>query len=153
MLIFAEGWVDMMTVYKELDITCLASPTVPGQVRTLLGIRLSEWKPIGVADDMFLIASELIANAVKSTPDREIRVRVTREPDGILLGVWDSSKEMPVARAVSVADASPDHEALDVGHDDGTGGWGLPIVKALSFRCGVKETHPKGKWVWCRVSC
>jgi hypothetical protein len=50
-----------------------------------------------------------------------------------------------------LADVTPDPSALDPGHDDGTGGWGLPIVEALSTRCGVRTTVPHGKWVWSRV--
>jgi hypothetical protein len=50
-------------------------------------------------------------------------------------------------------DVSPDAAALDAGHDDGTGGWGLPIVETLSLRCGVERTRPHGKWVWSLIAC
>ena len=38
------------------------------------------------------------------------------------------------------------------GHDDGIGGWGLPLVQALSSGCGVRDTEPHGKWVWAKVA-
>ncbi|MDL4819731.1 ATP-binding protein [Actinomadura opuntiae] len=106
------------------------------------------------AGDVHLIAGELVANAIQSTPDREIRVRFTREARAVRLAVWDASEAMPVARPVvelTLDDIAPDPCALDAGYDDGTGGWGLPIVQALATRCGVERTRP-GKWVWAEVA-
>ncbi|WP_433228862.1 ATP-binding protein [Actinomadura formosensis] len=139
----------------ELDISCLASGTVPGLVRTLVELRLGEWGLGKVAGDVLLIAGELVANAVRATPDREIRVRFAREVGTVLLAVWDSSAAMPVVRPVvelALDDIVPDARALDDGHDAGTGGWGLPLVQTLAAKCGVTETWP-GKWVWARVAC
>ncbi|WP_165967052.1 ATP-binding protein [Actinomadura sp. 7K507] len=140
----------------ELDTTFLAARTAPGQVRTLVEFRLAEWGLARLSGDMALIASELVTNAVEHTPDdREIRVRFTREPGAVLLAVWDSSDGRPVRKRPvrSVAgDAVPDAEALNPGHDDGSGGRGLTIVEALSTDCGVTRTDPAGKWVWARVA-
>ena len=139
----------------ELDLSCLAAVTAPGQVRTLVEFRLTEWGLLRMAHDTYLIAGELAANAVRAAPEGEIRVRFTREPVSVLLGVWDSSDEMPVVRPVvelSLEDIAPDPCALDPGHDAGTGGWGLPIVEALAWKCGVKRTAPHGKWVWARIA-
>lgn len=139
----------------ELDISCLAGRTVPGLVRTLVELRLREWGLAKIAGDVLLVAGELVANAVEATPDREIRVRFSREVSAVLLAVWDSSAQMSVVRPVVevvLDDITPDARALDDGHDDGTGGWGLPIVQALACKAGVTETR-SGKWVWARVSC
>nr|BFE29682.1 hypothetical protein GCM10010200_019330 [Actinomadura rugatobispora] len=132
-----------------LEVRFLAAATAPGQVRTHLRFRLTEWGLLHVADDVYLIATELITNALEATPDGEIRVSFARERHSLLLGVWDRSDRSPVSRRVPVsqADVAPDPEALTVGHDDGTGGWGLPIVEALSSECGVRRTDPRGKWV------
>jgi hypothetical protein len=111
-----------------LDMTFLAAWTAPGQVRTHIEFRLSEWRLLGIAEDVHLIAGELVANAVEETPDGEIRVQFTREPNAVLLAVWDSSDDMPVSGPVvelSLLDIEPDPHALEPGHDDGTGGWGL----------------------------
>ncbi|TDD79643.1 ATP-binding protein [Actinomadura darangshiensis] len=124
-------------------------------MRTLVEIRLGEWGLGKIAGDVLLIAGELVANAVEATPDREIRVRFAREVSAVLLAVWDSSAKMPVVRPVVemvLDDVTPDARALDDGYDDGTGGWGLPIVQALASKCGVTETRP-GKWIWARVAC
>ncbi|WP_395110877.1 ATP-binding protein [Actinomadura sp. SCN-SB] len=135
-------------------MTCLAAWTAPGQVRTHIRFRLIEWGHPEIADDMYLIAGELVANAVEATPDGEIRVRFTREPDAVLLGVWDSADSMPTVRPtveLSLLDVQPDPLALTPGHEDGAGGWGLPLIEALSSECGVHRTSPHGKWVWSRV--
>ncbi|MFB4300830.1 ATP-binding protein [Actinomadura sp. NTSP31] len=123
-------------------------------VRALIEFRLAEWRLAGLAGDVHLIAGELVANAIQSTPDREIRVRFVRAERVVRLMVWDASDAMPVARPVlelTLDDIVPDACALDAGHDDGTGGWGLPIVQALASRCGVERTRP-GKWVWAEVA-
>jgi hypothetical protein len=58
--------------------------------------------------------------------------------------------ELPVSRGLvelSVEDIAPDPDTLDPGHDDGTGGWGLPIVEALASECGVQRTVAHGKCI------
>ncbi|MEU8803330.1 ATP-binding protein [Spirillospora sp. NPDC048819] len=140
----------------ELDMSCLAAGTTSGLVRTLVEFRLAEWGLQKIAGDVLLIAGELVANAVESTPDRVVRVRFTREADAVVLAVWDSSEQMPVVRPVvemTLDDVVADARALDAGYDDGTGGWGLPLVEALSAGCGVRKTEPSGKWVWASVAC
>jgi anti-sigma regulatory factor (Ser/Thr protein kinase) len=120
----------------------------------LIECRLATWGLSHLASDVALVAGELIANAVQSAPEREIRVRFAREDGAVLLGVWDSSEKMPVVTPVkelALKDVVPDPRALDEGYDDGTGGWGLPIVQALSSECGVQRTEPVGKWVWSRL--
>lgn len=128
---------------------------VPGQVRALLGFRLTEWKLPHLLPDLELIAAELVTNAVTTTPDAQIRVACRPQKGGVWFGVWDSSTFLPVVKPVtelSLADIDGDPEALNDGHDDGTGGWGLPIVRALSADCGVRKTPPAGKWVWSLIA-
>ena len=139
----------------ELEAAFPASVTTPGMVRNLVELRLAEWGLRHLAGDVLLVACELITNAIRNTPDREIRVRFTREAGGVVLAVWDSSDALPVAKPVvelNLDDVVPDPYALDPGHDAGTGGWGLPLVEALSSECGVTTTDPSGKWVWARVA-
>ncbi|MFI0406178.1 ATP-binding protein [Actinomadura sp. 3N508] len=138
----------------ELDISCRASRTVPRMVRSLVEFRLAEWGLVRVADDVLLIVGELVANAVRSTPDMEIRVRFTREARGVVFAVWDSGEERPVVRPVvemSLDDIVADALALEPGHEEG--GRGLQIVRGLASECGVRETAPVGKWVWAAVAC
>ncbi|RSN64213.1 MULTISPECIES: sensor histidine kinase [Actinomadura] len=70
----------------NLDLTCVVTRTTPGQVRTLVEFRLTEWGLLGIVDDVQLVASELVTNALRCTPDRKVRVRLTRERDSVLLG-------------------------------------------------------------------
>ncbi|MEW2353779.1 ATP-binding protein [Spirillospora sp. NPDC029432] len=119
-------------------------------------MRVARWSMWHIKHDACLIAGELIANAVAAAPGEEIRIRCTREPEAILLGVWDASDEMPVVlpvKEMTLDDVEGDPLALEPGHDDGTGGWGLPIVEALAAECGVDPTEPRGKWVWARIAC
>lgn len=139
----------------ELDMTFLAARTAPGQIRMQVELRLGSWGLAGLIDDVTLIASELVTNAVRYAAEQEVRVRFTREARGVLLAVWDAADGRPVRRrplAATADDTVPDAAALDIGHDDGTGGRGLPIVEALASECGVALTQPHGKWVWARVA-
>ncbi|TDC49684.1 hypothetical protein E1281_23070 [Actinomadura sp. KC345] len=138
----------------ELDITCVPDKVGVGRVRSLVEFQLGDWGLFRMASDMCLIASELVTNALECAPGREIRVLLRREPEGVLLGVWDPSDEMPKVHAlgeITLADVAPDREALDLGHEDGMGGRGLPIVEALSSEWKVEKTMPHGKWVWSRI--
>ncbi|TDC79429.1 ATP-binding protein [Actinomadura sp. 7K507] len=138
----------------ELDITCVPDKVEVGRVRSLVDFQLGDWGLSRMAADMCLIASELVTNALECAPGREIRVRLRREPEGVLLGVWDPSDEMPVVHALdelTLADVAPDPDALDPGHEAGTCGRGLPIVEALSSEWQVEKTAPHGKWVWSRI--
>ncbi|MER6817693.1 ATP-binding protein [Spirillospora sp. NPDC000708] len=141
------------TLIGPLDARMLACPASAGLVRTLLRSRLADWGLSHRADDVQLIAGELLANAAEHAAYLEMRVQFELAPDGMRLGVWDRSNVLPVAKPLGSVDVSPDAAALDEGHDDGTGGWGLPIVQALSVRCGVDPTPPRGKWVWSVIAC
>ncbi|RKS79377.1 histidine kinase-like protein [Actinomadura pelletieri DSM 43383] len=146
----AGSGVDAMDV-QVLDVTFRPAPTVPGQVRMLVELRLIEWGLAQLVDDVTLIASELVTNAVQHTFGPQIRVRFTREPHGVLLGVWDGSDVLPLRGRVAET-ASNATGPLEAGLEDETSGRGLPIVAALATRFGVSRTQPHGKWTWARVS-
>ncbi|TYK47097.1 ATP-binding protein [Actinomadura decatromicini] len=138
-----------------LEVTFGASVTAPAQVRMLVGLRLASWGLGGLVDDMAVIASELVTNAVRWGGEREIRVRFTREPAGVLLAVWDSSDDRPIRkRALGVMpdEVAADADALNPGQKAGMSGRGLPLVEALASECGVTVTAPAGKWVWARLA-
>lgn len=138
---------------RGMDTAFLAAWTAPAQVRTRLSLRLASWGMAGIVEDVALIASELVTNAVLHAGEGEIRVRFTREADGVLLEVWDACDRRPVRRRAPRATAAggpPEAAAPDP--DDGTGGRGLLIVEALAAQCGVVPTGPRGKWVWARIA-
>jgi Histidine kinase-like ATPase domain len=139
---------------ESLDLACIASPTVVGQVRLMLDLRLTEWglSAPGYAEtrsDLHLIAAELVTNAGEQTPDKPIRV--TCLPDVaarvIRFAVWDSSEGRPQAVMPALT-----LETLDLNEEnfDANGGWGLPLVQALSESCGFTPTGD-GKWVWAEI--
>lgn len=136
------------TAFNALDWTCLAVGTVAAEVRQLIALRLTDWRLTSLSSDVQLVAAELVANACAVTPDSRIRVRLTREPQAVLLGVWDGSGYMPQVRPVK--ELSLDDIDLSPENFDRNGGWGLQLVQSISAECGVTRTSPQGKWVWAR---
>lgn len=104
-----------------------------------------------VRECLALVVTELVNNAVAETPDREIRIQCSRDFDArvIRVGVWDSSDRTPHAAMPELT-----AETLDLRTEnfDANGGWGLPLVHALSAECGVEPTSGGGKWVWANIS-
>lgn len=139
----------MMATPDCLLIPMLASKAAPGLARTLTKTRLHNWGYGHISDDVFLIASELIANAVTATPGEEIRYQCSRDIAGVLIAVWDGSPESPQARPVIEMTL----DTLDVSeeHWDDNGGRGLPIVAALATECGCTPDPQGGKWVWAKL--
>jgi hypothetical protein len=137
------------TTFDDLRITMLASKAAAGLSRTLIGARLYKWGCTHISDDAFLIITELVANASAATPAKEIKVRLSRDTDGVLLAVWDSSNQTPQSKRV--VELTLDTLDLSEGHWDHNGGWGLPIVVALAADCGYAPDPYGGKWVWARL--
>ncbi|MEU8799172.1 ATP-binding protein [Spirillospora sp. NPDC048819] len=132
-----------------LLIPMLASKAAPGLARTLTRSRLSKWGYVHILDDAFLIASELITNAVVATPGKEIRYQCSRDAHGVLIAVWDGSPTRPrvcpqIDMTLNTLDVSEDHW-------DDNGGRGLPIIAALATKCGHTPDPTGGKWVWATL--
>jgi signal transduction histidine kinase len=139
-----------------LDHACNATPAVAGKVRLMIDRRIPEWgvpaPPYSeVRENLALVITELVNNAVAETPDREIRIRCSRDFTArtIWVGVWDSSDRNP---KVALPDLTPETLDLRAENFDDNGGWGLPLVRALSTSCGVEPTSGGGKWVWANIS-
>ncbi|MFD0856719.1 ATP-binding protein [Actinomadura adrarensis] len=132
-----------------LLITMLASTAAAGLARTLTNARLEKWGQSHISDDTFLVASELINNAIEATPGRQIIYRLSRDAGEIMMAVWDESDRVPspkppTAFTLDDLDLSPEHW-------DDNGGWGLNIVATLASSCGY-TTDPRGsKWAWARI--
>lgn len=89
-------------------------------------------------DEVVLIASELVSNAVRHTPHdarNVLEVSWTIDDTGVVIAVYDGSTALPKRRT-----PSPDEPA----------GRGLRIIEALSDRWGVIP-HDSGKRVWAHV--
>ncbi|MFI0407418.1 ATP-binding protein [Actinomadura sp. 3N508] len=133
---------------------CLLMPlpgtkAAPGMARQLTQTRLYMWGYEHISDDAFLIASELLTNAVAATPGKEIRYQCSRDAAGVLIAVWDSSPDVPQPRPVPEMTI----DTLDVSEEgwDDNGGRGLPIVAALAVEYGHTPDPSSGKWVWARL--
>jgi anti-sigma regulatory factor (Ser/Thr protein kinase) len=95
--------------------------------------------PTSVRDDVLLLLSELVTNAVRHAgagPERPLRVQLQRASQRVL---------------VAVADGGPGF-AGNPKPPPGTesGGWGLFIVDQVADRWGVERT-PSGSRVWFEI--
>lgn len=144
-----------MQEHTALDITCLPAPTLVRDARMLVGFRMIDWglggeRYASLREDVCLTVAELVANACAATPETEIRIRLSPEfaRGTLLLGVWDSTDEMPTVTPVVELTL----ETLDISEEnfDRNGGWGIPLVMALASECGTDKTSPHGKWIWAR---
>ena len=139
-----------------VDHTCNATPAVAGQIRLMIDRRIPEWgvpptRYSEVRESLALVVTELINNAVGETPDQQIRIRCAPDFTAriIRVEVWDSSDREP---KVAMPDLTPETLDLRAENYDDNGGWGLPLVRALSTGCGVEPTSGGGKWVWANIS-
>jgi anti-sigma regulatory factor (Ser/Thr protein kinase) len=102
---------------------------------------LRAWGLTAVCDDVGLVASELVTNALRHSlpacPDERagatIRLRLLRAAPYLLCGVVDSGTAVPLRR-------DPDYIAES--------GRGLHIVESFSTRWGWTRLEPTGKLVW-----
>ncbi|MEU1281807.1 ATP-binding protein [Streptomyces sp. NPDC005805] len=104
--------------------------------RRLVRAALVAWGMKPVADDGALIVTELVANAVRHTEARHIRVVVERTSDErVRVGVADKSRVAPQLRHASDSDVH---------------GRGLTLVDALATRWWT-DLRPWGKCVWAEL--
>lgn len=103
--------------------------------RKLVRTALAVWHLDALADVGTLLVTELVANAVKHTSTRHIRVVVTRPSDlWVRIGVTDKSRDMPELKPQN-------GDLLD------TSGRGLLLIDALTKRWGT-DRYRWGKHVW-----
>ncbi|TYB48494.1 ATP-binding protein [Actinomadura chibensis] len=122
----------------------LATPDVIRQGRLIVEAQTLQWElPQGTVDDAVLIASELLTNAVRATPNAPISLRMALVEEGLRIGVWDTSPERPKTSAPDLS--MPTQRIPDNASDPG--GWGLGIIASLSKYYGCRPEHD-GKCVW-----
>lgn len=108
--------------------------------RRLIRDQLSSWGWTGEpVDDLVLIASELVTNAVVHACQGygEIRLHLQEFEGDCRLEVWDPRGDLPAR--------SPRP------HRFGEGGRGLELVRRLAVDSGVTGHGRAGKRVWARV--
>jgi anti-sigma regulatory factor (Ser/Thr protein kinase) len=139
----------VMTATGDLVMPLMGTPSAVGLARTLVDARIRKWDYFHILDNVLLIVSELVTNAARQTPHKEIRLQLSRDASGIVIAVWDGDHELPQARPkkeLTLDDLDLSEEAFD-----DNGGWGLHIIQALSSTCGVMGDPAGGKWIWARI--
>ena len=107
--------------------------------RNLVRIALATWHLDELTDSGILLVTELVANAVKHTNTRSIRVIVSRPSERFVrIGVTDKARVMP--------------EMTKPGDDLLTSGRGLLLIDALADRWGT-DMYRWGKQVWAELHC
>ena len=102
--------------------------------RTMAREACADHTPAAVLEDVLLVVSELVTNAVVHG-EGDIRLRVQVEADRIVVRVRDAGLERPRVATGSGAD----------------GGSGIALVAAVSRDWGVRSVDD-GKEVWCVLS-
>jgi len=95
--------------------------------------------PEGVRDDVLLLVSELVTNAVRHAgvgPERSLHTEIRWGPGRVRVEVTDPS-----------SDPTPIGARSD---GDGSGGFGLFLVEQIADRWGVRRT-PAGTSVWFEI--
>ncbi|MCW2601720.1 MAG: hypothetical protein JWM02_3549 [Frankiales bacterium] len=109
-------------------------PSSASAARDLVVSVCHDWHLEGLTDDLALVVTELVANAIRHA-GTEMVLRLAPIAGGVRLEVHDGS-----TRPLRPRPAAPSDE----------GGRGLLLVDALSTRYGV-EGEPKGKRVWAEL--
>lgn len=125
----------------EAELTLESTPQSIRTGRRFTAETLARWGfddgPAGVrADEIVLVTSELLTNAVRAGAGNT-GLHIVGHRDHVLVEVRDESPAPAVARAARPSD---------------TGGRGLAIVDALSTRWGSTPSQPAGKVVWSKLA-
>jgi anti-sigma regulatory factor (Ser/Thr protein kinase) len=104
-------------------------------VKSAIGDLLGAPAPERLCDDLELVASELVTNAVRAGSAR-INVALALEDDRVVIRVSDEAAGWPEPRVADIYDI---------------GGRGLPLVSAISTSWGVRLSGT-GKVVWAELS-
>lgn len=110
------------------------SPQSPARARALTADVVSALHLEPLGDDLALIVSELVTNAVRyAEPPVELEIEAGETT--VTVAVGDGSPGRPTARAADV---------------DAEGGRGLPLIDLLAAETGVRPSPP-GKTVWAAL--
>lgn len=106
-------------------------PIASEQARIFLRLVCAGWGLGDVADDLLLVTTELVTNAMKVGDVSELRI--CRQDWSVLVEVWD------------ISEAVPDRQSGSVDRVDGRG---LVLVEACSKDWGWRLEEHGGKTVW-----
>jgi serine phosphatase RsbU (regulator of sigma subunit)/anti-sigma regulatory factor (Ser/Thr protein kinase) len=111
------------------------------RVRHFLDDLLRRWDLASLFDDLELLASEVVTNALIHAHS-EVDLRVRAYPDRIRIEVHDCDPHPPVPTAILSSDPANNKEAES--------GRGLLIVEALASDWGSSPAG-RGKTTWCEI--
>lgn len=110
------------------------SPYGPSQARAAVTACAHELGIDEVCDDVVLLVSEMVTNAVRYAAP-PVRLEIQAGEQDVVVAVCDGSAELPAPREAG---------------DDAEGGRGMMLVDLLTTDYGVR-TGPPGKAVWARL--
>jgi anti-sigma regulatory factor (Ser/Thr protein kinase) len=122
----------------ELMLSLPANLQTPRMVRGTLDA-LKRLLPAGSAQDVRLLTSELVTNAVKHgglQPTDQVEVRATASPERVRIEVVGGTRPF----------GAPEHRP----NPEELGGWGLLLVSGISDLWGTRRTA-RGTAVWFEV--
>jgi anti-sigma regulatory factor (Ser/Thr protein kinase) len=131
----------MATRSSSTVSTVLApDPAAVRQAREIVRRALTRWRVDAIADDVVLVASELVSNAVLHGVDGRGLPRGKLEFDLVSTGSH---------LVCTVSDPSPEPPVRRDSDEDATGGRGLQLIEALSMCWGwTPGGASRGKSVW-----
>lgn len=118
----------------EVTTVLPSQPSSASTARQIVGVACRSWHLEGLVDDLALVATELVANAIRHA-GTDMILRLIRIEDGVRLEVRDGSTRPLRPRPPTSTEEN---------------GRGLILVDALSHRYGV-EAEPQGKRVWAEL--
>ncbi len=130
--------VSVMTVHREgrpprrVRADLASRPLSVSQARALTRRTLSEWGVTSLRDDVVLVVSELVTNAVTHAGTAPITFELLLDEAGLRVSVTDASHTPP-----ELQDAAPGEEH----------GRGVSLVELLAAHWGMESTAD-GKRVW-----
>jgi anti-sigma regulatory factor (Ser/Thr protein kinase) len=121
-----------------LELGALPTAASCGRLHTRHLLR--EWQLGHLSDDVELLVSKLLTNALKASwvLDRSylVGLRLRADRQRLLIEVWDQNPHEPRPRQ-----AGPESEH----------GRGYAVIEALSSRWGYRQVSSRMKIVWCEV--
>ena len=121
-------------VGRRREVQVDHGPQGPGQARAAVQAWAGDIGLGSISDDVLLIVSELVTNAVRYG-EPPVCVSVRADEDTVTVGVADSASERPTSR---------------VPEDDAESGRGLLLMSLLSADFGIRPREV-GKVVWARL--
>ena len=130
---------DQWPLQDFLELGALPSAVSCSRLHARLVIQ--EWGLAALADNVELLVSELMTNAVYASwgvgSALSVRLWLLADRERVLIIVWDASPDTPVRAEVSA---------------EAEGGRGLMLVEAISAQWGTSATPTGGKTVWALIT-